>query len=235
MSFTDLATKIRRRETPFYDFLYRCGKRVNSLNMPAFKPLYRFLYAERATRRSLWHWCKQFFYYTPMFKSRCVQVGKNLRLMLGIPAIQGNLRFIIGDNVTIHGVATFSGAKVFDEPKLIVGDNTHLGYQLSISVGRDVTIGKNVLIANRVTILSYDGHPSDPAKRHLPAPPESSRPITIGDNVWIGANSVILKGVIIGDGSIVATGSVVTSKVPPNSIAVGNPARVFPLMLDHSA
>ena len=228
--FSNLATKIRRRETPFYDRLYRLGKAVNSFNMPVILPLYRFLYSERQLRRSLWHWFSQFFYYTPIFKSRCASVGKNLNLMLGIPLVWGDLKMIIGNNVSLHGVATFSGAKVFNEPTLRIGDNTHIGYQVTISVGCDITIGNNVMIANRVTIMSYDGHPANPAERHLPAPPESSRPITICDNVWIGANSVILKGVTIGEGSVVASNSLVTMKVPPNSLVIGNPARVFPLM-----
>lgn len=234
MSLTRLATKIKRRETPFYDRLYRLAKVATSLNMPVIKPIYNFLYHERRIRRSLFHWARQFFYFTPLFKTRCHSVGKNLRLLLGIPAIQGNLRLVIGDNVTLHGVATFSGSKVFDAPTLYVGDNSYIGYQVSMSIGRDISIGKNVLIANRVTIISYDGHPVNPAERHLPAPPESSKPIVISDNVWIGANSVILKGVTVGEGAVIGSSSVVTRNVPPNSIAVGNPARVIPLKIDKS-
>jgi acetyltransferase-like isoleucine patch superfamily enzyme len=94
----------------------------------------------------------------------------------------------------------------------------------------DVTIGNNVLIANGVNIFSYDQHPANPAERHLPASPESSRSVMIEDNVWIGAKCVIFKGVKIGKNSIVAAGSVVTQKVPPDSMVIGNPARIFPLM-----
>jgi acetyltransferase-like isoleucine patch superfamily enzyme len=86
-----------------------------------------------------------------------------------------------------------------------------------------------VLIANGVNICSYDGHPSNPAERHLPAPPESSKPVVIKDNVWLGVNCIILKGVTIGENSIVSNGSVIMSKVPPNTLAFGNPARCVPL------
>jgi len=143
----------------------------------------------------------------------------------------GHLRLKIGNDVIIHGVSTLIGAKVFESPTLIVGNNTHLGYQLIVNVGCDVTIGDNVLVGDRVSILSYDGHPVNPAERHLPAPKESSKPIIIGNNVWIGSNCTILKGVRIGEGSVVANGSVVTTKVPPRSLAIGNPARNFPLMI----
>lgn len=229
--FQQLSLKIRRRESPFYDRLYRVAKKVRAFEVPVIRPLYQLLGWERSIRLTGWSAFTRIFYHTPIFKLRCHTVGKGLNLLGGIPMVGGHLRFILGDNVTIHGVSTFSGAKVFEQPTLTVGDNSHLGYMLIINVGCDVTIGSNVMIADRVSILSYDGHPTNPAERHLPAPTESSRPIVIGDNVWIGGNCVILKGVKIGENSVIANGSVVTAKVPPNSLAIGNPARCFPLML----
>lgn len=227
----ELVLKIRRRESPFHDRLYRIAKAVKRFEVPPVRPVYRLLSWERSLRLTCWHTLARVFYHTPIFKLRCRQVGKGLYLIGGMPLVMGHLRLNIGNDVIIHGVSTLIGAKVFDEPTLHVGSNTHLGYQLIVNVGCDVTIGDNVLVGDRVSILSYDGHPANPAERHLPAPKETSKPIVIGNNVWIGSNCTILKGVTIGEGSVIANGSVVTAKVPPNALAIGNPARNFPLML----
>ena len=225
----DVLVKVRRRETPFFERLYRLAKAMRGFEVPVIRPLYRLLDWERALRHALWHGATRVLYHTPLFKLRCQSVGKGLYLIGGIPLVMGHLRLNLGDNVVVHGKSTLIGAKVFDAPTLTVGSGTCLGYQLIVDVGCDVTIGKNVFVGDRVSILSYDGHPSNPGERHLPASRESSRPIVIKDNVWIGGNCVILKGVTIGEGSVVANGSVVTAKVPPNALAFGNPARCFPL------
>ena len=227
----DLMLKIRRRESPFYDRLYKIVKGMRRFEVPPFRPIYQLLSWERDLRLLCWQTFTRIFYHCPIFKLRCENVGKGLYLIGGMPLVMGQLRLVIGNDVIIHGVSTLIGAKVFDAPTLNVGNNTHLGYQLIVNVGCDVTIGDNVLVGDRVSILSYDGHPANPAERHLPASKETSKPIVIGNNVWIGSNCTILKGVTIGEGSVIANGSIVTAKVPPNSMAIGNPARNFPLML----
>lgn len=224
-----LILKIRRRETPLYDTLYGLAKRVRRFELPVIRPIYRLLQWERSLRQCLWGAFTRIFYHTPLFKLRCDTVGKGLYLIGGIPLVMGHLRLKFGDDVSIHGKSTLMGAKVFENPTLTVGSNSCLGYQLIIDVGCDVTIGNNVFIGDRVSIMSYDGHPTNPEQRHLPAPRASSKPIVISDNVWISGNCVILKGVTIGEGSVIANGSVVTTKVPPNSLAFGNPARCFPI------
>lgn len=89
-----------------------------------------------------------------------------------------------------------------------------------------VTIGDRVLAGGNAQIVDTDFHPLDPDERRRNINAGASRPISIGDDVFIGMNSIILKGVTIGDGSVVGAGSVVSQDVPPRTIVAGNPARV---------
>jgi acetyltransferase-like isoleucine patch superfamily enzyme len=92
---------------------------------------------------------------------------------------------------------------------------------------KSVVIGQGCLLGADVMICDTDFHPvHENNRRHKPIPEaQESDGIEIGNDVFIGARAVILKGSKIGDGSVIGAGSVVASKVPPNSIFVGNPAR----------
>lgn len=97
------------------------------------------------------------------------------------------------------------------------GMNAHCYIQ-----GRNgITIGHNLRVGPGVGLISANHDPND--YDHWP----SSPPITIGDNVWIGMNSVVLPGVTIGDNVVIASNSVVTKDLPANSICVGNPCNVI--------
>ncbi len=95
-----------------------------------------------------------------------------------------------------------------------------------IDIQNGLTIGENTLIAPFCYIIDYD-HVIKDKSRPIIEQGYISKPIFIGTNVWLGTHVVILKGVRIGDNSMIGAGSVVTSDIPPNSIAVGNPARVI--------
>lgn len=86
-----------------------------------------------------------------------------------------------------------------------------------------VIIGSGTQIGPAVQILTAD-HPRDPALRARSL--ESGRPVTIGDNVWIGGGAIILPGITIGNDATIGAGSVVTRDVPDGATVVGNPARV---------
>ena len=90
--------------------------------------------------------------------------------------------------------------------------------------GGYVTLGEDCLIGPRCTIATPN-HALDAATRL--AGWEHASPVTIGDNVWFGANVTVTPGVTIGSNSIIGAGSVVTRDIPANSIAVGNPAHVI--------
>lgn len=110
------------------------------------------------------------------------------------------------------------------------GFNTHflgaayLNYNVTILDTSPVTIGKGCLIAPHV-VLSCASHPIDPEQRSQKI--EISRPITLGDNVWIGAHATICGGVTVGRNSVIGAGAVVIKDVPENCVVAGVPARVL--------
>ena len=105
-----------------------------------------------------------------------------------------------------------------------VGDNFYANVGCTILDCAPVTIGSNVLLAPGVSLYTA-GHPADTGQRV--AGLEYAYPISIGNNVWIGGNAIVLPGVSIGDNTIIGAGSVVTKDLPANVIAVGNPCRVI--------
>ncbi|MDT8759723.1 hypothetical protein MZO42_13555 [Sphingomonas psychrotolerans] len=124
-----------------------------------------------------------------------------------------------------------------------MGRNCYLGNDARIWSGASIVIGDHVLIAHNVNIFDNLTHPIDWRERrehfrqiaghgHPAHIDLQDSPITIGDDVWIGAYSIIMKGVSIGDRAIVAAGSVVTRDVPPDTLVAGNPAKVIRSLVD---
>ena len=97
---------------------------------------------------------------------------------------------------------------------------------VSIGAGVSVTIGDRVMVGANASISDTDWHPVDPVRRAAGEQGTMS-PVCIEDDVWLGANVVVLKGVTIGKGTTVAANSVVTKSIPPRVIAAGVPARVI--------
>ncbi|MGH9453236.1 MAG: acyltransferase, partial [Terriglobia bacterium] len=178
--------------------------------------------------RSTYYFLCRVFIAEPLFKVYCTQYGRNFHTGVFIPWVQGKGEIIIGDNVSIDGrCAFFFAARYSEKPRLTIGDNTGIGHNCAFTVGKEIRIGKHCRFGSSVAVFDAPGHPADPAARlaGLPSAQNEVRPITIGDNVWIGTGAIIFPGVTIGDGSIVAMGSVVMSNVPPNTMVAGNPAR----------
>ncbi|MEU5665140.1 sugar O-acetyltransferase [Streptomyces longwoodensis] len=105
---------------------------------------------------------------------------------------------------------------------LRIGARTFVNYNLTALDVADIVIGADCQIGPNVQLLTPT-HPLEPGPRRDKL--EAARPITIGDNVWLGGGAIVLPGVTIGHNSVIGAGSVVTKDVPPNVVAVGNPAR----------
>ncbi|WP_343290754.1 sugar O-acetyltransferase [Vibrio harveyi] len=111
-----------------------------------------------------------------------------------------------------------------------LGDNVYANFNLTLVDDTLIYIGDHVMIGPNVTIATA-GHPIDPELRRDIA--QFNIPVHIGNNVWIGANSVVLPGVTIGENSVIGAGSVVTKDIPANVVAVGNPCRVLREIGEH--
>lgn len=104
-----------------------------------------------------------------------------------------------------------------------VGDSFYSNHNMIIQDGAGVTFGNNVFVAPNCCFTTAE-HAIDPDMRK--AGIEIAKPITIGNNVWIGAGCTILAGVEIGDNTVIGAGSVVTGSIPANVVAYGVPCRV---------
>ena len=129
-------------------------------------------------------------------------------------------KFQLGDYSVIESFACINNA-VGD---VIIGDHTRVGLHNTI-IG-PVTIGSHVNLAQGITVTALNHNFADSEKR-IDEQGVSTTPVVIEDDVWIGANAVVLPGVRIGNHSVIAAGAVVTKDVPPHSIVAGVPAKVI--------
>lgn len=132
----------------------------------------------------------------------------------------------MGDNSQLisKGFTMYEGAAVvvIEGGTLTLGRNSYMNKSL-IQCANSITIGDNCAIASDVLIQDTDFHP---ILDENGTPKPISKPIVIGNKVWICAKATILKGVAIGDGAIIAAGAVVTKDVPARCVVAGNPAKV---------
>jgi len=105
----------------------------------------------------------------------------------------------------------------------------------AICSAQSVTIGEGTLLGANVVIADTDFHPIVPEGRRYSHADVAVAPVTIQENVFIGMNSLILKGVVIGANSVIGAGSVVTKSIPANVIAAGNPCRVLKPLVEEFA
>lgn len=135
-------------------------------------------------------------------------------------------------HASIHDFTTISVMNDYNtgvkNARMIIGDNSYIGEGCNLRAGGGVLkIGRQCSISQNITIVvSNHQHKRGEYIKNQPWTTHNNF-VVIEDDVWIGANSVVLPGVTIGKGAIVGAGSVVTKDVPPYAIVVGNPARVI--------
>ena len=129
-------------------------------------------------------------------------------------------KFSLGDYSVIESFVCINNA-VGD---VMIGDHTRIGLHNTI-IG-PVEIGSHVNLAQGITVTALN-HNFDDTEKRIDEQGVSTNPVTIKDDVWVGANAVILPGVTIGNHCVVAAGAVVTKDVPPHSLVAGVPAKVI--------
>ncbi|WP_231964615.1 sugar O-acetyltransferase [Paracoccus aminovorans] len=154
-------------------------------------------------------------------------------------AAQGLMRdyngTIIGDKTRARALTqllgTWNGTVIRTPFHVDYGKHIHFGPGCFVNYGCffmdicEIRIGARCQFGTAVQLLTED-RPRDPARRAEGE--EWGKPITIGDDVWVGGGAIVLPGITIGDGAIVGAGSIVTRDVPAGATVVGNPARPLP-------
>lgn len=134
-------------------------------------------------------------------------------------------RLFLGTRMTLGKNVMIDEGVRFDRPENVqVGSNAFIGRGSFVHGGGGVSIGNDVLIGPGVKIWTTD-HRFDSRALPMRQQGHDFGPVSIGDDVWLGANAVVLKDVTIGEGAVVAAGSVVTKDVPPYAVVAGVPAR----------
>lgn len=187
--------------------------RLNCLKGLFYLYLYKLIFHSFKIGKNHKIWGKFYvFIYEP--ENSKIQIGNNLWLVSG----EGR-----------SGITFYSHVKLttIGSGQIKIGNNVALNGTV-ITSKKKIEIGDNCMIAPNVIIVDTDFHLQwPPEKRFQQVPSKYDKPVFIKSNVWIGMNSIILKGVTIGKNSIIGAGSIVTTNIPDNVIASGNPARVI--------
>ena len=134
---------------------------------------------------------------------------------------EGNRGIQVGDGVFL-GRGTILSCK---DGNITLGDHVNIGFHSEVFSGSEVTVGAHGLFA-AYTYLVGGGHAFDQAGVPVVRQPRTSRGITLGENVWLGAGVKVMDGVHLGRDVVVGAGAVVTTDLPDGAVAVGVPARV---------
>ncbi|WP_140764802.1 acyltransferase [Mesorhizobium sp. B4-1-4] len=159
--------------------------------------------------------------FTFLWRTKGIKIADRVSVLGVSPHIAGKGAIELGSLVSFRGFGSRSWFHVLGNARLSIGSRSFINSGVMIDVSTAVSIGKNCLVGDCVVIQDSNYHEIDEGAG------VKTKAVVIGDNVWIGRNSIILPGVEIGDHSVIGAGSVVTKSVPPHSLVAGNPARII--------
>jgi len=150
----------------------------------------------------------------------CTSAGHGLTVE-GSPFVENEGRLVLGQRVTVSSRFAPTRLRVGEGASLTIGDDVRIGFGAVVSASREIAIGQRVCLEPYVFVV--DANMGDP---DMGAELSDAVAIHIGDDVMLGARSVVLKGSRIGRGAVITPGSVVSGVVPPGAVVSGNPGHV---------
>lgn len=177
--------------------LWRAAVRPHAGRIEDYKRLLRFFFR---------------FHHFDAFGTHCV-LGARVRFW-------GPVRLFVGSHCAFFDDVIISGVG-----EIRIGDRTTIGHDSVLVCRERLEIGSDCMLAAYCYVLDVD-HEFESTEKTIPEQGLRVQPVVIGNDVWVGAGTVILRGVRIGDGAVVAANSVVTRDVPPYTVVAGSPAKV---------
>ena len=191
---------------------------------------------KKIIKRIVYTFCENKFRHFTTMTGKNHNIGPSASIILSDQSSKEDV--VISDFVDVYGLLYSQS-----HGRISIGSHVRIGRGVQIRSGKCVEIGDNSIISANVIISDNNNHPISVKFRKVRSlmPPSSemhlwkwseSKPIIIKNNVWIGENARICKGVVIGNNSVVAANAVVTKDVPDNCIAAGNPAKIVKTDID---
>jgi maltose O-acetyltransferase len=192
------------------------------------------IFLNRWERYSGWMcrvWYRQAFLFKERPRHRNIELGHAVTFLVPVRGGgQGTIR--VGDRTSFGfplayrvGTGEIMLQARTPEAEIVIGQNTVFNNNTVLCAVQSIRIGNRCLIGDFVAIMDADFHEINPDTRNRSV--GLVKPVSVGDNVWIGSRVMILKGASIGDNSIIGAMSLVTSSIPANCVAAGVPAKVI--------
>ena len=178
---------------------------------------------------SFWH--SRFFILKERWLHKRLEIGRSVTFLVPVRGGgRGSVKIGDGNHFGFPPSPRLGSGEILIQARrrdseVTIGNGNWFNNNVTVIANGKITIGNGCQIGDLVAIYDCDFHELNPATRnHSPGP---IRPVSIGNNVWLGSRAMILKGVTVGDNSVVAAMSVVNKDVPPNCVVAGVPAKII--------